>query len=564
MDMFGASPLIAGGVDMTRPQATLLVYSQRIYDTNVLRPYIYDFSDKVVNKLMGAEDSLTKAFARPDIASDEDVAKCVKPAFEGTAINMDTYNAGWTFVLIVSQPEQYDALGMRATGSKVSIFSGNCIGEPINPFTMYSSTPTPNPECALIIQSRQIMSTGVNSGNAFGAFPKTVVQRNDDIIDPCLNMARMSNIPGLHTAPELYLMTPYNTLKNTEGGTMNGDTTVSTAGECLLCNANRKPVQAAIKTPGVHVKQIFEGLDNQVNEAPLSDIAPSGLAGIGVMSGVDDIESFRQGFEHKLSWMDCDGRVQTDGINVEGVTTIRDLMMVFGNNLKLQPFKIAPNSQYRDPQTGAPVDVLPQTNVSPKVMYSGFIASAVSSIATDCGLSSIGFGYCSWSPETNNNLDKHRFQVVEMGTCLACPPPDATMAANQLKAAVMMFRKLFNENVAPFVIGSLGHFEVYVTYSNTSETMVDLKIMDNNVGSNYGVYEAPNRLSMLSTTVVGTENQFISNGQALHNLATLVQGRTSANAMGLTAFGGVEQINMTPPVGFADARNQVAAELPAF
>ena len=52
--------LISGEAGGNRPVAILFLYSPRQYGTQVLRPYIYAFSENAVDKLLGGGDTMSE------------------------------------------------------------------------------------------------------------------------------------------------------------------------------------------------------------------------------------------------------------------------------------------------------------------------------------------------------------------------------------------------------------------------------------------------------------------------------------------------------------------------
>lgn len=507
----------------TGPNAILFLYSPRMYDTQVLRPFVYGFTDGAVNKLLGAADTMTGALGRSDIIGSEEVASCIKPDTNGVSIDMQTMSALWTFTLVITRPNDYAGTVMFASGYRTTIMTGQCLDEPVNQFG------TPNPDCHLQVHSRQVLRTSQPSVGLLGARSPTQVLCADDILDPSLNMCAPTK--------DLYLLTPYTVLSNYDGV----DMPTTTPQLCALSTLNkRNPVQSALKTPGVHLKQIVQGLDTQNREASAEEYSPNGMSSMGAMYGADDIQQYKEGLINKYSQASFGTAPQTDGLDATDIFTIGEVDRMYNGGLKVQVQHVAPTAQY---------EVVPQTILNPKVMYSSLISSSISAIAADVGLSSISFAYTSYDPMKSSDLIKSTFQVVADDAYLTCPPQDPEMLKRTLMGAVEMFKVLFEKNVAPFIIPVVGNFEVMARYSVNGECQVNLKLLDFNMNTNLSdtaFMETPMRLSGLTTTSVGSIDTFNNNGQSLNSLMLLTQGKTQANAMGLPAFSGGHPIEDAP------------------
>ena len=156
------NPFLIDSSDSGKPVAILFLYSPRIYGTQVLRPYVYSFSNEAVDKLLGAAPTMTEAFRRPDIASTEEVASCIKPDACGIGLNMDVASMMWTFLLFVRQPNNYNGVALKANGFNTAIMTGQCLDEPVGPMGSI------NPDCRLMVHSRQVMNAR-KIGSSMGA-----------------------------------------------------------------------------------------------------------------------------------------------------------------------------------------------------------------------------------------------------------------------------------------------------------------------------------------------------------------------------------------------------------
>lgn len=505
------NPFMTSGFGGDRPVAILFLYTPRQYGTQVLRPYVYSFSENAVDKLLAGGDTMTEAFRRPDIAGSEEVASCIKPDANGIKLNMDVASMMWTFLLFINVPNNYTGAVMQAHGFNTTIMTGQCLEEPVGPMGSI------NPNCRLMVHSRQVMNSGTIL-NAAGARQKTRVLVSDDIIDPSMSMASNNR--------ELFLMTPFTLLENYD----DGDVRASTEGAVALPALDRSPVPVALKTPGVHMTKILNGLDIQNKEAASQEFSPDGLSGLDTLSPADDIDQYKTGFTNKMSQMAIGCRTQLNGVDATSLFTIGELDHIYNGGLKVKVQHVAESARY---------DVIPQDIKNPKVAYSSFIASSIIGLAMDTGLSSISFMYTSHDPLKANDLVQSTFQVAPDDTYLAAPPSDPEMLRKTLVSAVQTFQTLFEKNVAMFIVPVVGDFTVTVRYSNTGECQVNLQLEDFGMNTNLSAdawMEAPMRMSAVTTTSVGNRDTFMGNGHTLNSLLLYTQGKTQYGALGMPAF----------------------------
>lgn len=499
----------------TGPWAKLFLYSARQYGTQVLRPFSYGFTEQAANFLLGKGDTLNEAMQRKDVRYSPEVASIIRPDAQGVAIDMTSFSNMWSFVLLIHLPNNYNSGVLSAEGSKLLVFKGHCGDEPLDPASAWMSTPIINKNCPLFVHSREILRDNPTMINAFGCKNTVDVCGITDVIDGCLNVCSKDK--------ELYLMTPSNVLDNFSS---NGLENASAAGLCSIAN-DRKTVQADLKDPGLHLRQILQGIDASNEEATSAEYSPHGIDTFsGALSPAADVTQFKQNVVSQLSMMNGPSDIE-QGIEIKNVVTIGDVERGYPNLI------VIPQAINNMPQ----MDILPQDYVSKRTNYSSMAASAITAIASGCGLCSISFQYQSYDPARRSDLIKSSFQVVPENTMLTCPPSNPDMYNLHLEGAVKMFRMKLENDLVPFIKYVCGEFFMQATYSNNAETVVNLQFLDDSPSTNGdGWFETPNRLSSLSSTSVGTKENFDNNGYSLNAFVAQIQGQTQKNAMGLTAF----------------------------
>lgn len=495
--------------------AKLYLYAPQLYGTQVLRPFVYGFTEDVAGVLLSKGDTLSDSIRRKDVMNTENIANIIKPDPVGTAIDMSTFSAMWSFVLILHIPNNMNSGILAADGSKLLIFRGHCGDEPIDPNSAWMSSPIVNPNCRLLVHSREILRDNPKSISAFGMRNTIDVCGNTDVIDGCLNVCSNNR--------ELYTLTPSEVLENYS---FRGVDVASAPGLCSITN-DRKPIAADLKDPGLHLRQILQGIDASNEEAISSEFAPHGIDSFsGVLSPATDVMQFKESVVSQLSMMSGPSNVE-QGIEIRNVVTIGDIERAYPN-LVVIPSQVEGTSM---------MDIIPQDMVNKRTAYSSMAASAISSIAAGCGLGSIAFMFQSYDPARGGDLDKTSHQVVPEYTTLSCPPSNPEMYNSTLVAAVQLFIMKIKSDLMPFIKYICGDFCIKAYYAMDRETMVDLQFLDDSASTNGdGWFQTPSRLSSLSTTSVGTKENFESNGHSLNSFVMQIQGKTQKGALGLEAF----------------------------
>jgi len=512
--MDNMNPFIPGAENPNKPIAILFLYTPRIYGDQVMRPYVYQFTNEAVDTLLGAgEGVMSDAFKRQDIASKEEVAGCIRPHPQGVNLSMDVASTMWTFLLFIRQPNNYKSLAIQSSGFITTIMTGQCLDEPVGPMGSI------NENCQLLVHSRQLMRSNLQAG-AGGMYQKQRIMAAEDIIDPSIELGSNNQ--------QLFLTTPFTVLEYFD----DGDIAMSQEQQCAIAAMNRNPVPVALKTPGVHMSKILKGLDTQNKEAKASEFSPDGLSSLDTLSPADDLDQYKTGFTNKMSQLSMGCRPQTNGIDVTKLISIGELDRMYNNGLKIKVQRVSPTAQY---------EVVPQNLENPKVAYSSFIGSSIIGLAIDTGLSSISFMYTSNDPMKSSFEESmpSTFQVAPEDTYLVSPPNDPELLKKTLVSAVEMFKMMFEKNVAMFIVPVVGDFTVAVRYSNTGECLVNLQLDDFDMNTNLSAdawIESPMRMGAVTTTSVGNLATFRGNGHVLSQLLLLTQGKTQFGALGNPAF----------------------------
>ncbi len=515
--MFGNNPGGMGIGAVFGKGATLWLYSPRQFGTQVLRPYLYNFTDGMVDKLCGAAPSIREALLRKDVMQSPDIANAIRPEANGIPLDTTVVSSSWTFLLSIDLAAKgYGGdIAQLATPSRL-ICSGWCADSPIVEHTLNWAEPIVNENCILNITHHTFLDF-LDRATAMGSAPQLNVKMNNDLINSTIDM--------MATNTDTYLMTPGDVIQNVhmDGGS---GTRITTEGTAAVANFKDDTaiLPGVLKSPMHHLKSIVTNLSSAIDAESSAELATrSPIAGTLGLDN-DCMDNITRMFANNAPRA-IDNTFQQQAIDVTKPITIGELNRI-RPDLMVVPQRIAATAQ---------CDIIPQTEISQKVAYSSMVSSAISAIAADCGLCGVDFSYASWTSSMDLSLDHGRFEI--RAAYLFMPNSDPAVAQRQLEAALMRFRYNLENSLFPVLKGASGDFELHARYDMSSETIVDLHYNDysySNEGRGY--YESSNRLSNLNTPLLGTNQQFISNGAELNKLIAGCAGRSVTNYLGQTAF----------------------------
>lgn len=530
MDQIKSSMQLTAGLG-NKSKAILVLYTPRNYSTQVLRPYMYGFSESFTGKLLDSPDQkMSSGLDRIDVAKTDSVAGAIRPETNGIGIDMSMFNQFWTFVLMIYKNNEHPDI-FATEGGRVTIISGYCMDEPIAQTSMWDPNHyITNQQCRLVVQRREVVGSSIEGNQVLGLRSATDVMCTEDIVNESLNMMASNH--------DLYRMTPCDVLSHYQlGGEVGGS--ISAPGMCSLPTLARDknskegvrniPITTGYKSPGAHLKGILQSLDLQIARSQQDQWSPRSISDFTAVTDAFDVDNFKNGVIRALSNNEGAAAIQTGNIDILGGLTLGDIEREYPScQVHVTKF------QSKDAQ----FEVTPQTLMSDQIAYSSMVGSAVSAIAADCGLGSISFQYQFYHPMHRGELDKSHFQCVPDSVTLTCQPAIPTDYNNILKAAVQQFRYRIHHELAPYIAGIHGNFCMQVMYANCAETAVHLDFLDNDVSKKFsGFVETPMRIASLGSTSLGGEGHFEANAHALNALVLGTQGRTDISAMtGLPAF----------------------------
>jgi hypothetical protein len=500
--------------DLTKPKQILFLYSPRMYGTQVLRPYAYQFGADGVDMLMNSSGSMSKTLENPRMATDPRIAGMIAPVANGTKLDMAVINELWTFTLMVDIMST--SFGGAAKLRRRFVYQGVCLDEPISMLTMWSGSPTPNLNCPMRFThvTEVMVDPRVSS---MGAVPRTIVRTDADILDSSLNT---------QAGEELYAATPDKMLERTDAGSG-----IHSEGIAALSASDRGVgVLSTIKSPLAHLRTLCMGLDQQIH---LSE-AGVGNTVVGSMSRTTDpysVDDFKTGVVGEWGQACTSPSMLNGDISPDSIMLLGRITNVFPD-IAIVPFK------FSNPQSPAQLGgaVMDQESVDPKTVFSSMVNAAVNATALQFGFAQLHFIVDTAIAQGTGPTDAEVWFDPDL-TKLLLPPDDYNAAQQTMAGAVEGFRMQLKMDLIPTInAAKLGPFRLEVMFSLNGDTYVDLNFYDfASIGE--GIMETGNRITNCNSPNASNAQHFINNGCALDVLVHNVFGKSINNSFGRSAFG---------------------------
>lgn len=519
----------------TDGQATMWVYTPLAYGKQMLRPYTYNISqnalDILTDKRAREDGTMSALLGNREIVQRPEIAGSIVPQGNGIELDMTTTNHLWTFVLQIDivSPWLGGSSMNNVTARRRVLYTGVFLDEPILPHTLFSASPVPNPDCSMRVThaTESVISPGAN---ALGDSTRVTVRSDIDIVDSALDSQANDR--------DLYLSTPDKLLSE------HHDNGITTEGLAALANVNKGVgVVSDLKSPMAHLRALLMGLDQQVSiyESSAGNTVGSHMAGA---EDIYDVDSFKRGVAGEWSQMSTALNEASGAIDPGVVMKLGFVISKFPN-IVIIPQRVGTDSGYTPLMSEG--HVCDPTRVNPKTIYSSMIASAVSTLANNFGLSSINFSYDSYQGQYGSNRGG-TFEVHD--AYLAMPPSNPDSGKQLLAHALELFKRQFLLDLVPSIKASNnGDFQMHVSYMCNAETYVDFNFYDWASLQTEGIYETTNRIANITSTSVMDSAGFINNGESLDVLVHNVYGKHIPNGFGTVAFGNDPGDVLVAPAG---------------
>ena len=346
-----------------QPGAMLFLFSPKNFGTQVIRPYIYNFTDNMIDKLMSGP-SMIESLQRQDVIVSPDVANAIRPEANGIALDTSVVSNAWTFLMCIDLAPKYMGgdIASLASPSRM-ICSGWCVDTPVAEYSLNWAEPVINENCLLNITHHTFVNF-MDAASSMGPVPQTNVRMNNDLVDASIDMMAPNH--------DTYLMTPGDVIQNVHMDS--GDLTrVTTEGTAAIANVKDQAacIQSVLKSPIHHLKEIVHNLGSAIdlenNQALSTRSAMDNALGIDGDSLTNVTATFAANAPRATGVP-----FQQMVIDTTRPISIGELHRMYPN-LLVAP-QISKQSQW---------DVVPQTEMSHKVVYSSMVSQAISSIAAE-------------------------------------------------------------------------------------------------------------------------------------------------------------------------------------
>lgn len=496
-------------VGFAQNKAQLFVMSPRTLPDQVIRPYEYNFSDQFVSELIDNRKN------GQHLLSTNNQTLAVASAIVPSNTNYHQLNTGivsdcWTFVLIIDFAGQFGnnaPSGFGTTKTRM-LATGFCMnGEPVNPLTMFATTPTANPNCMLQITHHTLVRIDPGAISHGGQNHSLIVAKNDDEITQQNEMMslNMENSNLFLTTPDV--VAESNGIHNPKAGTM----MFTGAKPISSFHSGAVAVDKMCNSPRNHLASITIGLDSALDMMDHHAFGPQ--VHMADQYSQSSSEVFDTTFKSELIGGNEFNLNVNAGLNPHLPVSIGQLDTMFPN-LHIQPCDVPKTSQW---------DVSSQLNVSKNNTISFAISSTISSVAISYGIYEASFGYSSYQKQRFDNgigfKDPYEVNIFNMIT----GADEQTM-----RGAWFGFKHQLETGLFPIIKAFGGEFDLLIHFCSTGETLVNLHYLDDgSFNAPKGFYETTTKLGGLVSPMVSNLSHFQNNASQISGLKDAIKNQFS-------------------------------------
>lgn len=492
-------------IDLGSAQAKLYLFTPKIIPEQVLRSFKYDFTNELVNDLQGY-DSFTKAVAPAGGGRTKlSINQAILPDTIGTPLNMNTFSAQWSFVLIVDDAGAFAGIRHAVQPPKTRVIAtGYVVDEPVNRNTMWGTSTTENPNAILVFTHTSIVYLTNTMGGA-GYNDNLQISHDADLVSE-MN-TQVSN-------QDMFVMTPYDLREATYSclDERSGSKDFATAyGGLSLGNTKVgqpcRKIQSSLKSPKHHLADIMGGADSAIAACQGDFINSTILDSVSH----DSTELFQTRFKEGVTGSYA--MMPRHGLNTDLPMSIGELRMKYPT-MQIQPFEIPNQSTW---------GVTPQSVMAKKTVMSSLVSATLSSLIPGSGLANISFRYSSWvKTDSFSSRATGAWEIQGFGTLTEC-------SENTQMMALTTFKSVVEGQLFPILTAFGGEFDLMAYVNITGETLIDLNYLDETSAQlGEGFYETTNRLGGITNPNTATADIVNNNAFQLEKLV---------NQIGLGQFG---------------------------
>ena len=479
------------GIDNRRSGAVLFLMAPRQFTEQFRRPFEFQFTPNFAQNLTeavvaSAENGSPVPIAR--VLNDPRYAHEVAPSSiqNGYRVGANAFSYSWTFILSI---DNAPVSGMQLVSGRAtrSIYSGICVGDPINP-----RTGTTNNACVLSI-THAVHISKIRTGN-FGGYDDRLINSADyDIINGqtfSVN-AEPTNYFKLEAEDAFYANTGFN-YEHSIGNTQPADILVGENNAISNCSADiliNSRASSPMMQKQLVVGAIVKGADF---------LGDSNLG--GSLNGADGIIGSNAGFGNMIGQYLADPVPATvNGALEEGAVQLSMIIdkyrprveMIKHDNIFLHSVK-------------------PQDHDSMSNFYSAIIGSALPPIVTNYGLTDLAFKYRYMEGQPPV------FELIHIASAVD------GMTDAELRQRFQATLRMLEKDIFPILYAGQGDFDLMAKVETTGMTHITLNFMCQN-SFDQGVYEIPSILGGYNSMVIGKESSLIANATGLYDLASRVE-----------------------------------------
>ena len=489
----------------TGPQATIYLFSPRVLPTQILRPYVYNFTPEFMNKVINGPTTMQEAVAPRQYGKDPCVTQAILPDINGTLLNTSELSSTWSFVLYVDDCPINGGVRYAAPAPTTRLVAcGYVVGidtaraeEPVNP-----ATQTINERAVLVFThattALSSYSIGMNGGR-----DTFTISHDSDIITPMVG-AMAAN------GDTLYLGTPGDIMHNTDMSLQNSPTTafgpmVIQASE--TSEEGYKSVSGVLKSAKHQLNNIMHTMDSAVSHVSNDTLVKSSI----LPAEPDSMElKFHANIAENMPGSNYQTPRTIIGLDTTKPITMSQLVRLFPN-INIFPQKT--------PVVGS-WGVSPQDTMTRKNQLCSLAAATISSVMPGVGLANINFRYNSW-----NKADK--FLASQSGVWQFYEPIGTLipMSKEEESRVIESFVTVLNNELFPILKTVNGDFDLMACCNLAGEILLNLNFlcdMRESLDPFSSFYETNGRISGIINPSVANFNITNSNVGSLTGLSRTV------------------------------------------
>lgn len=453
--------------------ATLYIFTPVSHGSQVIRPYVFNFDQNLVN--MFSAGGATETVRRINTYDNNNVVHAILPSRNGIPLNTSVLDALYSFALIIDSSEQTRSQLAFGKPQRRIILTGYFLDEPIAPMTLYSSNPVLNPNALMVFTHNNSISK--NFGRGFGASVTDnmainaqvdiVPQLTDSMSDDHLQFCDVGSITNSFK-PDRWSNEPIPTGNHLDLASRGGLSTT---------------INDRIKSPRSQLINLAHGVDQAITVANSQSKIYGGLE--RSLVGNDPHDEFVGTLYSYFQQPDYAAIHQ--GINPSEHIPISKLCSIYPH-IEVVPCEIPYNPVH---------DSMDQREMTIQTVLSSMISHSVAAMATSNILGTIVFRYSSWNKNPMEGQGGS-WQIVNASLLIGEDNANGT----RLHDSIQKFMMNVELSLFPILLKMGGEFDLSVSYDSTNNTVIDLNFLD--MPQQHGFYTDQCRLGGIKSPAVGS------------------------------------------------------------